>query len=215
MELVAVVKAVLFDLDGTLLDTRRLILESFRYAYRLHLEREVTTQEIMAFWGQPLMVQFQQVAPEKAELLREAYQEFNLKNHAALVTVFSGVPEVLEALQRRSLPLAIVTSKARRTVTHGLELFGLAKYFPVVITTDDVSNFKPHPEPVEKALARLGVPPGEALMIGDNDSDILAGKAAGTRTAAALWGTWRPEALWAAKADCYLERVTDLLGLLD
>ncbi|MCL4426506.1 MAG: pyrophosphatase PpaX [Firmicutes bacterium] len=208
-------KAVLFDLDGTLLDTRELILESFRYAYRLHLKREVTTEEIMAFWGQPLMAQFQQVAPEKADFLREAYQDFNIKNHQRLVTLFPGVQEVLDALRQRPIPMAIVTSKARRTVCHGLQLFGLKDYFQTLVTTDDIIHPKPHPEPVQVALQRLGIKAAESLMVGDNDTDVLAGKAAGTQTAAALWGAWKKEALLAAGADYHLESVVDLLKLLE
>jgi pyrophosphatase PpaX len=108
----------------------------------------------------------------------------------------------------------VVTSKLRRGTLRGMELCGITEHFDVVVTPEDVENAKPHPEPVHLALSRLGVPPEEALFVGDSPHDMAAGREAGTRTAAALWGPFPRAALLAERPDFLLERQRDVLELV-
>src|SRR5690606_2854462 len=113
------------------------------------------------------------------------------------------------------VPLAIVTSRLKESTLRGIELCGLVDLFPEVVTPEDVTHAKPHPEPVLRALERLGVAAEEALFVGDSPHDMAAGRAAGTRTAAALWGPFPHDVLLAERPDHVLwaqEEVLELVG---
>ena len=126
-----------------------------------------------------------------------------------------GAVETVGELARRGYRLAIVTSRRRRATLRGLQLCGLVEHFEVIVTPEDVTEAKPHPEPVLFALDRLGVAPDEALFVGDSPHDVAAGRGAGTRTAGALWGPFPRAALEMARPDALLTVQQDVLGLLD
>jgi pyrophosphatase PpaX len=110
--------------------------------------------------------------------------------------------------------LAIVTSKHRRATLRGMELCGLTRHVSEIVTPEDVRSPKPHPEPVLLALDRLGVEADEAVFVGDSPHDLVAGRAAGTRTAAALWGPFPRASLLAETPDFLLETQDEILALV-
>lgn len=208
-------RTYLFDLDGTLLDSIDLILESFHHTARVHRRPERSDAHWLAGIGTPLRVQLSQMADsdEELEALLDTYRNYNLERHDAMAKPYPGIVEVVKTLHQRKAKLALVTSKLSRGATRGLRLLGLEEEFPVRVCADDVVQGKPHPEPVFKALAALGAQPSEAVFIGDSDHDIEAGRRAGVETAAVSWGPFAREALEAAGPSRWIESPEELLAL--
>lgn len=192
--------AVLFDLDGTLLDTFALITSSFRAACRAVLGREPTEREVVERWGQPLAARFASIDPARTEALIAAYSAAYDAAHAE-ARPFPGVEDLLRTLRGGGAVLGVVTSKRRRAALRDLEAFDLLACFDAVVASDDVKAVKPAPEPVVRALHALLVTPAHGWMVGDGVLDVQAGRAAGVRTIGALWGAREREALAASAPD--------------
>lgn len=207
------VTCLLFDLDGTILDTEAVIIESLQYTIEKYTGRRPTAQELAPMFGLPLIDQMRRYLPERADEMCETYVAHNLSAHARLVEPYPQVPEVLAELRRRGYRLALVTSKRAASADYGLRMFALGEFFPVRVCADDVERHKPDPEPVLRAIAALAAEPREAVMIGDSPWDIAAGRRAGARTAAALYGMYDRASVLAERPDYLLERLSDLLPL--
>lgn len=205
---------ILFDLDGTLINTNELIIASFLYTLDKHFPEQYNRESILPFMGMPLVETMEQFDKEKVSELVQTYREHNISHHDELVTEFEGVFETVEELYKKGYKLGIVTTKMRNTVEMGLRLVGLNKFFQTVVTLDDVKNAKPDPEPVQKALALLGSTPEEAIMVGDSKYDILAGQNAGTQTAGVAWTIRGNDYLQQFNPDFMLNEMTDLLDVL-
>lgn len=203
-------KGVLFDLDGTLLDTSALIIQSVQHTVRMHGNRETDPDLIRTYFGKPLRSILNVLIPDGVEEAVETYHEYNLLYHDQLARIFPGVPEVIAELYSQDIRMAIVTSKIQSTAFRGLKLFGLDQYFSSVIGYEQCRQYKPHPEPVRLAAAGLGLKPHECLVIGDSPFDILSGKEAGSRTAAAAWTEVSWQAILAAKPDYILDDISHL-----
>jgi len=181
-------RTVLFDLDGTLIDSGAMILASFRHATRTVLEREVSDEVLLAaVGGATLSEQMRLLDERRVTDLVEAYRAHNLPLHQGLVPC-AGVLEVLEVLRIQGRRLGVVTSKRMATVELAFEVIPLGRFFRVVVTADDTERHKPHPEPLQLALARLDEEPGRAVYVGDSPFDVRAAKAAGVAAVAVGWG---------------------------
>jgi len=210
-------RAILFDLDGTLIDSERLILASYRHAMREHLGHVPPEDVWKATIGQPLVVQMRMFAEreDQVEAMIRTYVSHNLAHHDEYVRPFPAVRATVAAVRESGRLLGIVTSKKRRATGMGLARCELPEdWFAAIVTADDVERYKPEPEPVLKALSLLGAEPGEALFVGDSTHDMRSGRAAGVRTAAALWGPYTREQLEPTEPDLWLERPADLLNVL-
>ena len=209
--------ALLFDLDGTLIDSIELLLASVRYAFVGHLGRAPTREEWIAGIGTPLVTQLRPFAADDAELRRlvERYRAYQREYHDSLTAPYPGVVETLRLLRARGHPMAVVTSKgdelARRSVAH----VGLAELIDDVVGCDSCSRHKPEPEPVLVALERLGYGAHEALFLGDSVHDVASGNAAGVVTVAALWGPFSREILARAEPTHMLEHIRALPALIE
>jgi pyrophosphatase PpaX len=211
-----VIRTVLFDLDGTLIDSIELILASYRHTLRTHGFSAIDDQEWLAGVGRPLRVQLGRWARDPAHMdaLVATYRDYNLSHHDTMIRPFDGVSEMVGRLEAAGLRLGVVTSKNREGTRRGLRLAGLEAAMAVLVCADDVTNPKPHPEPVERAVAELGATPETTLFVGDSIHDLHAGRLAGVRTAAALWGPFGRAELEAGAPDWWLERPGDLLALV-
>jgi len=207
---------ILFDLDGTLIDSVRLILDSYHHTLERHGLDPRSDDYWLAGLGTPLRVQFQPWAenPERLEAMIGTYREYNLTHHDTRVTAYPGVVEVVRAIRAAGYRTGLVTSKNKPGALRGLRLVGLEDAMELVIGADDVVNPKPHPEPVEAALRQLGEPAAGALYVGDSTHDMESGRAAGVQTAAALWGPFGREHLVGSSPDYWLETPGDLRTLL-
>lgn len=198
-------QAVLFDLDGTLLDTHDLLLTTFRYTARTVLRESVPDERLMAKVGQPLNTQMWDFTDDPAvhdELCR-VYREYNAAVHDDLIRLFDGTVPMLERLKEAGYPLAVVTSKRHEVAMRGLDRFELAGYFDFLIGSDDWAEHKPHPGPVAHGCERLGLAPETCLYVGDSPFDMQAGNGAGCATAAALWGMF-PQVVLEAERPTYV-----------
>ena len=176
------IKAVLFDLDGTIIDTNELIEMSFKHAFKVHLNEDRTSEEVTKFFGQPLRDSFISYGEDTADRMIKTYRDFNEAIHDEGCKEFEGVKETLEFLKAKGIKLAIVTSKRRVLAERGMNLFDLRKYFDAIVTPEDTAEHKPKPGPVLKACELLGVAPNEAMMVGDSHFDLMSGKTAGAKT---------------------------------
>jgi pyrophosphatase PpaX len=210
------IRAVLYDFDGTLADSTELIMRCYRHTMTTHLGECPPDEEWLSGFGTPLSDQIARFArtPEENRAMLDTYRTHQDALFDAELRPFPGADEVLAELERRGIPMAIVTSRMKRATLRGLDVCGLARHFGVIITPEDVTRAKPDPEPVLAALDRLGVPASEALFVGDSPHDIAAGRAAGTRTAGVLWGPFPRAALEDAAPDYLFARQEEVLELL-
>jgi pyrophosphatase PpaX len=204
--------AVLFDLDGTLVDSVGLILASARHAFEGYPGRRPTDDDWIAGIGKPLRVQLEELAarPEDVEPLFLRYREFFRANHDAMTRPFPGAVEVVAALRAAGHPVGIVTAKLVEPAWRSLRHAGLAPHVQALVGADSLLEHKPDPAPVRLALSQLGRAPGEALLVGDSPHDVAAGNAAGVATAAALWGACPRAVLEAAGPRYALADVREL-----
>ena len=208
--------AVLFDLDGTLIDSIELILNSAKHAFRDREGYAPSDAEWLSGVGIPLTTMFKRYARDDADVdaLIGKYREYQLANHDRLVRCYHAVVETVDALRVARHPLAIVTSKTGWLAQRGIDHVGLGSHFDVIVGCDTCEKHKPDPQPVHIALERLGYQPGAAVFVGDSIYDMQAGNAAGVTTVAALWGPFSREDLAASNPNHYLERIADLPRLL-
>jgi pyrophosphatase PpaX len=208
-------RTVLFDLDGTLIDSGGMILASFRHATRTVLAREIPDEELVAaVGGSTMRDQMHTFDPEHVDELVDAYRAHNLPLHDEL-EVFPGIAELLDELRGEGRTLGIVTSKHRPSVDRALGLVGLEDVFATIVAAGDTDAHKPDPEPVLTALARLGSSPEEAAFVGDSPFDMGAGSAAGVFTIGVSWGGLHAEErLREAGADTIVDTPQELLDAL-
>jgi pyrophosphatase PpaX len=210
-------RPILFDLDGTLIDTVELLLNSVQYAFRDRPDRAPTREDWVAGIGTPLATQLRVYAADDAELatLTEGYRAYQRLHHDRLTRPYAEAVATVRALHERGHPMAVVTSKADDLAHRSVAHVGLGPYLPVIIGVNSTTRHKPDPEPVRFALERLGAPAAGAVFVGDSPHDIAAGNAAGVTTIAALWGPFSREQLAAASPTHFLDRIGGLPGLLD
>lgn len=181
-------KYILFDLDGTLIDTNQMIIDSFKHTYKTHLNKDIEEKEILQYFGEPLITTLRRYSPENAEELYDTYIHYNESIHDNSVSLCCNIQECLAQLKEMGCVLAVVTSKRYKMAHRGLELLDILKYFSVVVTVDDTVEHKPHPAPVLKALEKLGAAPEDAIMIGDSIFDIQCAHNAGVKAIQVSWG---------------------------
>ena len=206
--------AVFFDLDGTLADTEGLILESFRHAWESHGSGPPPVDDFLAMMGVPLPRQIRALASDEAqaEAMRQTYVVYQRSVHDERVTPFPGAARLLEDLRAAGTRVAVVTSKHSGLAERTLRCCGLWDPVEYLIGWDQVARPKPDPEAVHLALARtdLADRPERVVFVGDSPFDIRAGRGAGVRTAAAVWGAFSRETLDREGPDFVLD---DLEGL--
>jgi pyrophosphatase PpaX len=207
---------VLFDLDGTLIDSGPIILASMQHATQTVLGREIAADELAAtIGGQGLVAQMQALDPDRVDELVEAYRVHNDPLHETL-EAFAGMVDVLPRLRDRGRKLGIVTAKRHRTVSLALDRFPwLAEQFDVVIAHEDTVRHKPDPDPVLAAIARFDASPSATAYVGDSPFDIRAAKAAGAFAVGVGWGgIHSEETLLAEEPDAFVRSPGELLDVV-
>jgi pyrophosphatase PpaX len=176
------IEAVLLDLDGTLINTNDLIIKSFQYTFSNNLRKEVREEEIVKYFGEPLVITMGRFDSKEPEKLVETYRKFNEESHDLLAKSFNGAKEALKLLKSKNIKTAVVTSKRKTMAEKGLRLFELYEYIDVLITPECTTKHKPNGEPAILACNLINVKPKNAIMVGDSHFDILCGQNAGCRT---------------------------------
>jgi pyrophosphatase PpaX len=205
---------VLFDLDGTVLDTVELIRASHAHAVREVLGIELPDEELMAGIGTPLREQMAGFSAARADELFHAYRAWNHAHTARLIERYPGVDEVLVELEAEGARLGIVTSKMLDAVELAFRALPPPIVWDVVITTEDTPLHKPHPAPLIAALERLDGTPAEAVYIGDSPFDLQAARAAGMAGIGVGWGAFGRAALEAEQPLTVVDTPAELLEAL-
>lgn len=221
-------RAVLFDLDGTLINTTDLILKCFQFSWSTVCGFEHSRESLLDTFGTPLRDAMYRLligrdsrekfggANTEESLVEElivAYRTFNASNHDTLARPFDGTREVLAELRKRGYLIGVVTSKGRELGLRGLRLCGLDDLVDSSVFLEDTTAHKPHPEPILAALQKLNTEAELAAYVGDSRHDIIAARAAGVRTVGALWGPLPRTALEQESPTFVAESIIDLLRI--
>jgi pyrophosphatase PpaX len=206
---------VLFDLDGTVIDSGAIILASMRHAAKEVLGTEVPDEELMAAVGGPgLEAQMHALAPDRVEELVSVYRAHNEPLHDGLACC-AGIDDVLVRLKDEGRRLGIVTAKRRKTVELAFDQVPIAHLFETVVGGDETERHKPDPEPLLLALERLGARADDAAYVGDAPFDIKAAKTAGLFSVGVTWGGIHArERLEAEEPDALVGTAEELYGVL-
>ncbi|MBT2764510.1 pyrophosphatase PpaX [Paenibacillus sp. ISL-20] len=210
------IETVLFDLDGTIIDTNELIISSFLHVFEAQATGPLTREQIIPHMGTTLEQQLQAFSGgvEDVSPFVKAYRSFNTLHHDEMVRPFPHVNEVVERLHHHGLSLGIVTTKIRPSTMMTLEKYDLERFMSAIVTVNDVEHPKPHPEPVLTAIERLGANPATTLMIGDSPVDIQSAKAAGVKAAAVAWSLKGEQKLMEYGPDYVLRDMKDLYEIV-
>jgi len=208
------IKAILFDFDGTLINTNDLIFTSYRHAFKTVQNREIKMPEMLEMYGRPLAVSLEKYGEDK-EKLYKAYREFNANSHDELIKKFEGAAEGVKKLKELGLKLAVVTSKRIDMLRKGIDFLGLTGCFDALVTPDDTKKHKPDPEPVLKACELLGVEPKNAVMVGDSIFDIKAGINAGAKTCAVKYSMTEHSVLLDLGLDYFVDTIIEFADIIE
>ena len=209
-------KAVFFDLDGTLLDTRALVAISHKHAFKTVLGQDIDEAEIMRDYGRPLRYTFARYAPSRVDEMIQAYRTFMITQHDVMADVFPGVCEGIKSIHALgqtwdpALKIGLVTSKKRPLAERGLQLHQLDSYFDIIVGEEDTQEHKPEPEPLLYAARKLQLMPEDTLYVGDSPYDIMCAHAAGTQSAVVSWSSFRADELLELRPNYVLHSFADL-----
>ncbi len=190
-------RVVLFDLDGTLVDSIELILRAADYAFTDVMGVAPPRDEIRAGIGKPLMTQFGAYASDRDQLDRliQSYRVYQLAHHDALTRPYDGVNDLVVSLAEEGRSLGVVTSKIESLAHRALEHVGLTRHFSIVVGIESTARHKPDPDPLIFALEQLGARREEAIYVGDSPFDLRAARAAGIASCAVTWGAFTEDVL--------------------
>lgn len=214
----AKINTVLFDFDGTIMNTNKVILQSWQHTFRTVEGKERPEEEIISTFGEPLHITMEKLLPQiPAEEGIQIYRNYHHDKFDDLIELFPGILELLEKLKTRGYKTAVVTSRLRHTTEIGLEKYDMVKYFDTIVTCEDADKFKPDPEPLNIALERLGSKPEESVMLGDSMFDILCAKNAGVKAVLVSWAlaVSDEEKTGENAPDYIIEKAEDLLAILE
>ncbi|HEV8538822.1 MAG TPA: HAD family hydrolase [Bacteroidota bacterium] len=188
------ISCIIFDLDGTLAQTSELIYASFNHIAEKYVHKIFTTEEIIAMFGPPEEVSVERVVGKArlAEVMADYYEYYSM-HHPRMADAYAGIRDLLEYLKNHGIILAVFTGKGKRTTIITLEQLGIINYFDLLVTGDDVENYKPSADGIRKVLKKFKLQPEDALMVGDAVSDVRAAREAGVPIAAVLWDSYGKE----------------------
>ena len=208
--------AILFDLDGTLVDSIELIVAAAMNAFACRPGPCPSEAQIRSTIGRPLPTTFGPwlVDDDDLPFLISKYREYQLEHHDRLTNAYDGIVDAVSALHTLGHPMGIVTSKVGFMAERALVHTGLASYMRCIIASDSTEKHKPDPEPVIVALERLESTPGAAVFVGDSPYDMQSARAAGVHALGVAWGAFTAGTLQDAGAEVVLERPADLVPYL-
>ena len=210
-------RAVLFDFDGTIMDTNDIIIQSWQHTFRTIEGMERSLEEITASFGEPLSVTMRHFFPERdTEEMVRTYRDYQRSVYAEQINMFPGIAEVIETLKLNNYLVAIVTSRLWNSTKQGLYKFDIAHMFDAVVSAEDTTVHKPDPTPCNICLQKLGVNPEEAIFVGDSKFDVLCAKNAGVHSVLVGWSVCvtneQKDGIY--KPDYFIEKPEDLLSLV-
>ncbi len=179
---------VLFDFDGTIMDTNEVIIQSWQETFRTLAGREEDRDVLLKTFGEPLEYTMRNFFPEvPVEKGLEIYRGYQRDNFLNDIQLFPGIRDLLDELSARQIKMALVTSRLKHTTMQAIDKFDMEKYFGYVVTADDVTRHKPDPQSALIALDKIGSRPDQTIMIGDTLFDILCARNAGCTSVLVSW----------------------------
>jgi pyrophosphatase PpaX len=225
-------RAILFDLDGTLIDTTDLILRCFEHSWQNVCGLEHSREALIGTFGIPLREAMRRLMLEASDLqpsyetegeldlidrLLDEYRSFNIANHDVMACPFDDTERVITELRARGYLIGVVTSKGRELALRGLKMCSpgmiIGGLIDAAIFLEDTDRHKPQPEPILAALEKLNATPASSAYIGDSSHDMIAGRRAGVQTVAALWGPFPRAELERESPDYLAGSITELLDI--
>lgn len=209
------IRNILFDLDGTLIDTNELIIQSFQHTYKTHLNKQVVKDEIIKSFGEILKITMDREFGEYSAEAIVTYRNFQIGNFDKLITIKEGVKEGIIELHKQGYKLGVVTSRLNDSAIKGLQHFELMDYFESIIGADDTDKHKPDPTPAFMALKELEGKPEETIIVGDTPYDVLCGKNAGMTSVVVGWSALPMEMILKHEPDYVVESMEELVTLVN
>lgn len=206
---------VIFDLDGTLLNTDELIKRSFEYVFkRYRPDYTLSEEEYLSFLGPKLRDSFARYFPEEMlDELVECYRDYNHVHHEDFVTVYPSVIETLVYLKKQGYPLTVLTTKFYEAALIGLDLFDMTKYFDMIIGSNQIEKGKPDPLGIHFIMDKVNC--HKAVMIGDNDTDILTGKNAHVYTVGVKWTPKGTKEMEKLDPDLMVDQMSEIIQFIE
>lgn len=206
---------LIFDMDGTLVDSAEDIASSVNHALKTLGYPEKSREDVKRFIGDGMRTLLARALGKDEEALIsraiEIFRPYYQEHCVDRTRLYPDVPEILEYFKEK--PIALITNKPCAMAEKILEHFQIARHFKVILGAESTQEKKPHPEPVLKALAGMKVPSASALIIGDGPTDVQSGKAAGAKTCAVTYGYKSRRELEASSPDFYIDRLSDLRNI--
>jgi pyrophosphatase PpaX len=212
------IDTVVFDFDGTLMDTNDVVMSSWQYAARELLGHEFPSETLTATLGEPVMHTIEYLFPgHDPDLAVKKYREFHYDHFADMIRIFPGVREMLDALESGGYKLGLVTNRLRRTTEIGLRQFDIEKYFGAIVAVGEAPKDKPAPEHIWFTLDKLGSAADRAVLVGDSRNDIIGGHNAGLISVRVAWAVATDDGHGgsAANPDYVIDAPSDLITLIE
>ncbi|OPL09640.1 MAG: hypothetical protein AVO33_06420 [delta proteobacterium ML8_F1] len=207
------IKGIIFDMDGTLIDTNDLVIGTLQRTVEKFLGYWPQIESFHEVLGKPLIVQLEFFSREKAREMVDDYRREYLRHQEEKTHLYPGVLETLKGLQKKGIRLAVQSNKGTRGIDHAVEAFDLKGVFDQIIAYEDVAQAKPSPEGINRILTAWGFSPGEVIFVGDSHNDILAANLAGVEAVLVSWSLLPPEQFSGLEIHRKLEKMTDLLNI--
>ena len=204
---------MIFDVDGTIIQSNRVIFDSFQYIIKKYRGGEISDSEVIQLFGPTEEDIIDKWFRDERDVVLNDYFEYYSANHDR-VYLFDGIKDVVVELKLRQVNLAVLTGKGRRSTEISLGYFDMLKYFDYIVTGTEVKEHKPNPEGMYKLLNFFNVEPEECLMIGDSTADIQVAKSSGVPIASVLWDSYDREKVLISNSDYYFHSVKELADFL-
>ncbi len=206
-------KAILFDIDGTLLNSWDFIIDAMEYSLMQHGYPKPSKKQLNKAMGKPLIEFYQMLIPTADySRLASTHHEFQKTKHY-LIKPFPNTIKTLDSLKNSGFSLAAISNRMRESLLESLKTTGIFDYFDVIVSADDVESPKPHPDPLLMALKKLKVESNNSYMVGDTEQDVLAGQAAQVKTVGVTYGLLGHR-IKKHRPDYVINDIGELLGIL-
>lgn len=200
----------IFDVDGTLTSTNELIFASFNHVAEKYLNKTYAPEELIALFGPPEDFILKELVGERYNEAHKDYFDFYFSRHSSLADIYPGIRDILLQIKNAGIPLGVFTGKGRKATEITLKVLGIYHYFDMVVTGDDVENFKPAPDGILKFVNQFSLNKEKVLLIGDAVADIKAARAAGIKIASVVWDSYAKQKVLELNSDFVFHRVEEL-----
>ncbi len=208
------IKGIIFDMDGTLIDTNDLVIDCIKKTVNKYLGYIPEKDSFNEILGKPLDIQMSFFSEEHTTEMVDYYRKIYLERRDEDTKIFPGIMELLKALNESKMKMAIVSNKGRRGINHGLEMFNMKDFFEITLSVVDVENKKPHPEAINKVLQIWNMRKEEVLFVGDSHNDILAANNAGVKSVLVGWSILPKEQFENLKIDYIIDKPMEIIMVI-